>query len=116
MSESASSPLANKPIVARRPNGQLLPGYTPNPSGRPKGLKTLSAQLLAKTKDGRELIEWWVGIWRGHKTPLGKIPTPSERFEAAHWIADHAWGKAPAVQIDVTAPSVIIVTAQGDVE
>ena len=42
------------------------PGQSGNPSGRPKGLVHY---IQDKTRKGRELIDWYLAIWRGEKEP-----------------------------------------------
>jgi hypothetical protein len=93
----------------------FLPGHSGNVGGRPKGLAALSQAIFERTGHGLQLVEWYVGIWRGEKQPLGKKPTDAQRLEAAQWLTERGWGKAP-VQIDVSSPSVIIVTGNGDAD
>src|SRR5215471_6005626 len=95
-----------QPVIGR----PFLPGQSGNPSGRPKGLPQLAHELLARTKQGREVMDWYLGIWRGAKSPLGHRPTDEQRMAAGQWITERIWGK-PQVAIDVSAPSVIVVTA-----
>jgi hypothetical protein len=92
-----------------------LPGVSGNPGGRPKGLGTLSQMIFERTKQGTQLVEWYLGIWCGMSTPLGHKPTDEQRLVAAQWLTERAWGK-PQVAIDVSSPSIIIVTGNGDVE
>lgn len=93
----------------------FVPGQTGNPGGRPKAIAVMVQEILKRTHDGKDLVDWAYRIWRGEVKPLGRKPLPQERFLALQWMTERGWGRAP-VQIDVTAPSVIIVTAQGDVE
>ena len=44
------------------------PGQSGNPSGRPKGL---AHYIQDKTHKGRELIDWYLAIWRAKKNPSG---------------------------------------------
>jgi hypothetical protein len=111
-----SNPPRNSEITVGTHNLRpWLPGVSGNPAGRPKGLATLSQAIVERTGQGLQLVEWHLAIWRGDAKPLGKRPTPAQRFEAAQWLTERGWGKAP-VQIDVSAPSVIVVTGSGDVE
>ena len=55
----------------------------------------LAHYIQGKTRQGRELIEWYLAIWRGEKEPLGRIPKPAERFEAAETLLAYGWGRPP---------------------
>jgi hypothetical protein len=68
------------------------PGQSGNPSGRPKGL---AHYIQGKTRKGCELIDWYLAIWRGEKEPLGRVPKPTERFEAAETLLAYGWGRPP---------------------
>jgi hypothetical protein len=48
-----------------------------------------------RTRKGHELIDWYLAIWRGEKEPLGRIPKPAERFEAAETLLAYGWGRPP---------------------
>jgi hypothetical protein len=48
-------------------------GQSGNPSGRPKGL---AYYIQGKTHKGRELINWYLAIWRGEKEPSGAFRNP----------------------------------------
>jgi hypothetical protein len=76
-----------------------VPGVSGNPSGRPKGLATLSQRIVSETDSGRELVQWYLGIFRGEAKPLGKKPTEAQRFEAAAWLTERGWGR-PMQQIE----------------
>jgi hypothetical protein len=101
--------------IKRVPGRPFVPGVSGNPLGRPKGLAALSRMIIDNTKGGVELMRWYLGIWRGDATPLGHLPSDDQRFEAAQWLTERGWGKAP-VQIDVSAPSVIVITGNGDAD
>src|SRR5215471_8424241 len=105
----AIEPLERSLTANHAPNGQFLPGNQAA-VGRPKGLPQLAHELLGRTKQGREVMDWYLGIWRGAKSPLGHRPTDEQRMAAGQWITERIWGK-PQVAIDVSAPSVIVVTA-----
>jgi hypothetical protein len=68
------------------------PGQSGNPSGRPKGL---AHYIQAQTRKGVELVDWYLGIWRGAPAPLERVPKAAERFEAAQWLSDRGWGRPP---------------------
>ena len=55
----------------------------------------LAHYIQDKTRKGRELIDWYLAIWRGEKEPLGRIPKPAERFEAAETLLAYGWGRPP---------------------
>jgi hypothetical protein len=118
---SIGPPPQNKPFqdLGRAPNGQLLPGHTANPGGKPKNLATLVQEILKRTHDGKDLVDWTLRVWQGKESIQlnGKALPPSweVRMQALQWLTERAWGK-PQVAIDVSAPSVIIVTGNGDVE
>jgi hypothetical protein len=48
-----------------------------------------------RARKGRELIDWYLAIWRGEREPLGRIPKPAERFEAAETLLAYGWGRPP---------------------
>ena len=70
----------------------MKPGQSGNPSGRPKGL---AHYIQAQTTKGVELVNWYLGIWRGEPAPLGRVPKASERFEAAETLLAYGWGRPP---------------------
>ena len=116
MSESiATAPPQIRNVTGLNKPGTWLPGVSGNPGGRPKGLAALAQAIIERTGTGLQLGDWYLGIWHGDRKPLGRRPTPAQRLEAAQWLTERAWGK-PAVQLDVSAPSVIVVTGHGDVE
>jgi hypothetical protein len=55
----------------------------------------LAHHIQDRTRKGRELIDWYLAIWRGAKEPLGRIPKPAERFEAAEALLAYGWGRPP---------------------
>jgi hypothetical protein len=67
----------------------------------PRGSRITSNDEARK---GRELIDWYLAIWRGEKEPLGRIPKPAERFEAARrsWPAA---GARPPQYVDLALAS-----------
>jgi hypothetical protein len=96
----------------KAPGRPWLPGQSGNPGGRPKGLAVLSQAIVAQTEDGRELVQWYLGIFRGEGKPLGKKPTEAQRFEAAAWLTERGWGRPPQ-QLDVTQEAVTIIVTDG---
>lgn len=77
-----------------------VPGQSGNLSGRPKGSVGLAAQIRVATREGMELIEFWLTVFRGDPVPTPgrggqkKRPTLRHRQEAAEWLTDHGFGKA----------------------
>ena len=69
----------------RSPTGQLLPGQSGNPGGRPAGL---GAMIREKTKNGEELVDFMLDVLRGLKEKKQK-----DRLEACNWLADRGFGK-----------------------
>jgi hypothetical protein len=100
-------------------NGKFLPGNRANPGGKPKAVAVLVQEILKRTHDGKDLVDWTLRVWQGKESIQlnGKALPPSweVRMQALQWLTERAWGK-PQVAIDVSAPSVIIVTGNGDVE
>ena len=103
-------------------NANLRP-WQPGQSGNPNGRrKTLCELVRRQTKDGAEIVAFMVGVLRGEayaypSLPPGPhkgvafLPTPAERLEAAQWLADRAFGKAPqvveaSVDLDATVAQV----------
>lgn len=70
-------------------------GQSGNPTGRPKGSAGLPARIAAMTNDGQDVLDLYVAIFRGEHE-LSK----RHRMEAAQWLAERMWGKAPqAVEV-----------------
>jgi hypothetical protein len=55
----------------------------------------LAHYIQDNTRKGRELIDWYLAIRQGEKEPLGRIPKPAERFEAAETLLAYGWGRPP---------------------
>lgn len=87
-------------------------GQSGNPNGRPKGSAGLPALIGRATKDGREIWEFFLAVMRGEvgdrtivvggETILDKegepLMTPApvkDRMDAAKWLGERRWGKAP---------------------
>ena len=96
-------------ISGRAKSNANLKRWPPGQSGNPAGRRKSLCEVIRKqTRDGAEIIAFMVGILRGEPyqypgLPPGPhkgvafLPTPGERLEAAQWLADRAWGKAPQV-------------------
>ena len=107
----------------RRLGGVTGRGFVPGRSGNPGGRKKSLAEVVRRqTKDGAEIVQFMVAVMRGQEyeypgLPPGPhkgvafLPTPQERLEAAQWLADRAFGKAPqvveaSVDLDATVAQV----------
>jgi hypothetical protein len=88
--------IENKPVSISRGRGNpgWLPGVSGNPGGRPKGLAEL---VKAETRDGAELIDFYLRVLRGKRQPM------RYRLEAAARLADRGFGKA-LQQMELTGP------------
>ena len=73
-------------MIERNEKGQLLPGHTGNPGGRPKGIALL---IRGQTGEGEELVCYMLKVFRGQVRGL----KPHHRMEAATWLSDRAFGK-----------------------
>ena len=74
------------------PSTRFRSGFRGGPGGRPKGL---AHYIQDETRKGRDLIDWYLAIWRGEREPLGRIPKPAERFEAADTLLAYGWDRPP---------------------
>jgi hypothetical protein len=100
-------------------NGTFLPGNRANPGGKPKAVAQLVHEILKRTHDGRDLVDWVYRVWQGQE----RIRVDGElvdagwdvRMKALEWLTERCWGK-PQVQVDVSAPSVIVITGNGDAD
>src|SRR5512139_3279231 len=86
---------ANTDGSQRNPPATLWqPGQSGNPAGRPKGLMR---QIREATRDGAELAEFMLRVFRGHG---GKGTTLKHRIEACTWLANRGFG-LPTQRLDV---------------
>ncbi len=66
-----------------------------NPSGRPKGFKSMAEQIRKKTNNGELLIAFAFKILNGEKPQNAhKDPTLEQRIDAMKWLADRGFGKS----------------------
>ena len=70
----------------REKSGRFREGVSGNPGGRPKGIVSLIRQ---RTKDGAELVEFMLRVFRGKLKTAGL----NQRMEAATWLADRGFGR-----------------------
>ena len=74
----------------------FLPGQSGNPGGRPRGLAAAARAVVGD--DGRELVAFFAAILRGDGKALGvRQVALTARMDAARWLADRAFGRAPIV-------------------
>jgi hypothetical protein len=108
-------------------NGNLRPfrpGQSGNPGGKKKGV---AAMVRGQTHGGRDIIAFMVAVMQGrtyeypdlpggpHKG-VAYVPSPDERLQAAQWLGDRAFGKAPTVveatvEVDSTVTHVDVLEA-----
>lgn len=82
------------PPISRGASGRFLPGNNGNGGGRPKGLAALVRQ---ETRDGAELVAFFLAVLRNPKQPTAL------RVVAGQWLADRGFGKAVTVlEADIT--------------
>jgi hypothetical protein len=71
------------------------PGQSGNPGGRPKGLAKLAREAVG---DGQDLIAFYQAVLKGDtKTLRTRKVTLRDRMQAAEWLAERGFGKAPVV-------------------
>ncbi len=73
---------------------QFKKGCVGNPAGRPRGFKGLAKKIQVNTRDGDEMLEFALSVFRGtHDAQT----TFGQRWEAFQWLSDRGYGKAPQV-------------------
>ena len=97
------------PGPSPKSHSNLLPPYkkgqSGNPSGRPKRTMDLAKKILAKTKDGEELVEKLLSLARGEV----KRARPADQIKAIEMLFDRAYGKSVS-HTDVTGDVQVGVT------
>ena len=63
------------------------PGQSGNRAGRPKGFAGVSRRIMQETRDGDELVEWALSVWRDSSRPY------AERAAAHGWLSDRGLGR-----------------------
>lgn len=79
-----------------------MPAGNPNippGTGRRKGSKNKAPLAMAsyvrdKTRDGEEIVQFFLDVFRGNAVS-GRTPKLNDRKEAAEWLADRGFGRAP---------------------
>lgn len=73
--------------------------------GRPKGWAKVAQEILQETREGKEMVEYALKIWRDPMEPTYR------RDAMLHWLADRGLGKAVnIVEMDMqigAAPSLL---------
>ena len=93
-------------VLARRGNPLMRRGAPSlNPAGRSRGFAGVARQIMAETRDGAELVEFALRIFRDEHAPM------RDRQEAHAWLSDRGLGRPLAnveltatIEADVTAP------------
>ncbi len=73
----------------RDATGRFVPGHAPT-GGRPKGFRGVSRLIMSETRDGAELVEWALKMFRDDKAEV------RDRSAAHQWLSDRGLGKAIA--------------------
>jgi hypothetical protein len=84
--------------VPRLAPWRWVPGQSGNPKGAPSRAHSLASRAREATRNGEELIDFFLGVMRGEPMSRpGRVPqrpSPELRVTAAEWLADRGWGKA----------------------
>ena len=64
--------------------------------GRPKGFKGVARLIAKETRDGAELVEWALAVWRDEERPF------AERAAAHAWLSDRGLGR-PLQMLELAA-------------
>lgn len=64
--------------------------------GRPKGFRGVAKMIMRETRDGRDLVEYALKIWRDESE------FDHKRWQAFEWLADRAIGR-PMLMMDLDA-------------
>lgn len=75
------------------------PGQSGNPSGKPRGISGLSQLVKAATRDGLDLVEFHLSVFRGTVPRVGitgrpRLATKPQQLQAAEWLADRGFGRS----------------------
>lgn len=84
--------------IKRLSGGHYAKGSSGNRSGRPNGWAGMARAIQAETRDGAELREFALEVFR-NKAGLYAL---SDRFRAFEWLSDRGWGKA-VTMVDLQA-------------
>lgn len=82
---------------ARDNKGHYLPGQSGNPGGASKGFKGMAAYIRKKTRDGEELADFALGVFRNEGNAYKHV----DRWAALQWLADRGFGKAVNTLIEI---------------
>jgi len=79
------------------------PGESGNPLGRPKGFAGVAAKIMKATRNGDELVEFALKVFRNKppRAKKGETAKPpysiEDQMRAHQWLTDRSIGKALAV-------------------
>lgn len=75
---------------------RFQPGQSGNPAGRPRGFRGVAKAIMAATRDGEELVEFALRVFRDTDA------ADDQRWQALVWLADRGLGK-PLQSLELAA-------------
>jgi hypothetical protein len=79
-----------KQSVPREKNGRFVKGGpSPNPGGRPRGVREVAEMIFAETSDLRDVVKFLVKTYKNGKADL------KDRLDAAKELLNRALGRPP---------------------
>lgn len=77
----------------RNANGQLTTGHAGNPIQRPRGARGMASAIMLCTRDGQDLIDWALVLWKDVDAPI------EWRWKAFEWLSNRGAGAVASTQI-----------------